>query len=160
MQLEIGRIDKAHGVEGDCLVTLVTNRTERLDPGSVLQANGAELTVVRSRPHQNRHIVRFKEINSREEVDKWRAVLLYADPIDDPDTLWVHELIGKTVVDTQGCVIGEVAEVQDNPASDLLVLDNDVLIPLVFFVEYDRDGQIVVDTPEGLIELAEPPKNS
>lgn len=153
MQLEIGRIDKAHGVAGDVLVTLVTNRTERLDPGSVLTANGKNLTVQYSRPHQNRHIVGFEEFTKREDVAPWRGALLFADPIDDPETLWVHELIGKSVVDTAGKELGVVAEVQDNPASDLLVLEGEELIPLAFFVEYDNQGRIVVDPPVGLLDI-------
>ena len=35
MLLEVGRIHKAHGLEGEVIVGLVTNRTERLDPGTV-----------------------------------------------------------------------------------------------------------------------------
>lgn len=156
MLLEIGRIDKAHGVAGEVVVTLVTDRIERLDPGSVLRANEQELTVVKSRPHQHRFIVRFDVINSREQVDPWRGAVLYAEPIDDPDVLWIHELIGKDVCDTAGNTLGNVVEIQENPASDLLVLEDETLIPLTFFVEYDSDGNIVIDPPAGLLPEAEP----
>jgi len=34
--LEVGRIIKPHGIRGEVIVDLVSNRPERLDPGSVL----------------------------------------------------------------------------------------------------------------------------
>lgn len=41
--LEVGRIAKAHGLVGEVNVVLVSNRPERLDPGSVLHTDvGAE----------------------------------------------------------------------------------------------------------------------
>ena len=36
--LDVGRIVKPHGMRGEVVVELVTNRTERLEPGSVLRA--------------------------------------------------------------------------------------------------------------------------
>ena len=35
-RLEVGRIHKAHGLAGDLVVSLSTNRQERVDPGAVL----------------------------------------------------------------------------------------------------------------------------
>ena len=46
---------------------------------------------------------------------------------------------------------GSVA-VEANPAHDLLVLDSGALIPMVFVVEHDP-GVVVVDLPEGLLDL-------
>jgi ribosomal 30S subunit maturation factor RimM len=68
------------------------------------------------------------------------------------DELWVHELIGLAVEDRHGNLLGTVHAVQANPASDLLVLDHDVLVPLTFLVERRAD-RLVVDPPEGLLEL-------
>ena len=45
-----------------------------------------------------------------------------------------------------------LANVQANPASDLLVLDTGALIPVVFVLSRD-DGAILVDLPEGLLDL-------
>ena len=151
-RLEIGRIDKAHGVRGDVIVTLLTDRGERLDVGAQLQHVGGVLTVDASRPHQHRFLVKFAEINGREQADASRGTTLFAEPLDDPDVLWVHDLIGSAVVDTAGVPLGEVETIEENPASDLLVLDNGGLVPLTFFVEHRDDGVIVVDPPEGLLD--------
>ncbi len=153
MRLEVGKIDKAHGVRGDVVVTLLTDRTERLDPGAVLfRADGFRLTVKEARPHQHRFIVEFAEIRGKEAADAARGTMLFGDPIDDPDTIWVHDLIDARVIDLEGNELGTVASVLENPASDLLVLDEDRFVPLTFFVEQRDDGTIVVDPPDGLFE--------
>lgn len=152
--LEVGRLGKAHGLRGEIMVHLSTDRAERVAKGAVLTtADGTELTVASSRPHQRGHIVVFKEVTDRNAAEALRGVLLSAPPLDDPDALWVHELVGCTVVDTEGTEHGVVVEVEANPASDLLVLDrNDHLVPLTFFVE-QRDGVIVIDPPPGLFDF-------
>ena len=54
VRLEVGKIDKAHGVLGDVVVTLLSDRTERLDVGAVLfRDDGFNFTVKKSRPHQH-----------------------------------------------------------------------------------------------------------
>jgi len=152
MLLEVGRITKTHGVRGDVLVLLTTERTERLDPGSVLHTDRGDLTVVRSSPHMDRWIVHFEGLEVREQADAWRGVVLRAEAIDDDDELWVHELIGATVSLVDGSTVGTVTEVQANPASDLLVLDSGALVPLVFVTEH-AEGAITIDPPDGLFDL-------
>jgi 16S rRNA processing protein RimM len=45
-----------------------------------------------------------------------------------------------------------VRAVEANPAHDLLVLDTGALVPIVFVVS-QADGVVVIDPPEGLLEL-------
>ena len=47
---------------------------------------------------------------------------------------------------------GRVVEVEENPASDILVLDSGALVPLTFVVEIEPNERIVIDAPEGLFE--------
>jgi len=150
MRLEVGRIDKAHGVTGEVLVSLSTDRAERVDPGTELLHDGGVFTVDSSRPHQHRFIVKFRELATRDQAQEARGTVLYAEPIDDPEVLWVHDLIDQPVVDTTGSALGTVESVEENPASDLLVLDTGDLVPLTFLVEQREDGAIVVDPPDGL----------
>ena len=157
-RLEVGRVDKAHGVRGDVIVTLTTNRDERVAPGTVLWIGDRALAVVSSRPHQHRWIVHFEGVETREAAEALHDRVLAADPIDDPDELWVHELIGATVVDTAGVTRGSVVTVEDNPAADLLVLDGGALVPMTFVVGFDRPsdgepGRVTIDPPDGLFDL-------
>jgi len=150
--LEVGRVNKAHGVRGEVIVSLLTDRLERVAPGAVLYAGERPLTIVASRPHQKHHLVSFLGVGSRESAEALQGSVLYAEPIDDDDELWVHDVIGVAVVDVAGEPVGVVESVQANPASDLLVLDNGALVPAVFIVE-QRDRTVVVGGPAALLGL-------
>ncbi|MCU1489965.1 MAG: rimM [Acidimicrobiaceae bacterium] len=153
--LQIGTVMKSHGLRGELVVDLVTNRGGRLDPGTVLTAAAPQgprqLTVVASRPFVERHLVFFEGVENREDADALRGVELYAEPVEDPDALFVHELIGSKVVEVDGTERGTVTAVEANPASDLLVLDGGFLVPLRFVVERSP-GRLTVEVPEGLFE--------
>jgi 16S rRNA processing protein RimM len=148
--LEVGRVTKPHGTRGDVVVELVTDRVERLAPGSVLEGVTGPLTVEQASPHHGRWIVRFAGVTSREGAEALRGAL-QAAPLDDPGALWVHELIGSEVVDATGARRGRVVSVVANPASDLLELDGGALVP-VRFVTVRADGVVHVDVPQGLFE--------
>jgi 16S rRNA processing protein RimM len=150
----VGRITKPHGVRGDVLVLLTTERTSRLDPGSVLHTERGPLTVVTSSRHQDRWIVKFEGLTDRDVAERWRGVLLQAEPLDDADddVLWVHELVGATVALADGTTVGTVTEVESNPASDLLVLDSGALVPVVFVTDHEPE-RITIDPPDGLFDL-------
>lgn len=149
--LEVGRIAKPHGIRGDVIVELITNRTERVAPGTVLMAGDRPLTIEASRPHQGRWIVTFEGVLDRNGAEALRGVPLLAEPLDDPEELWVHELVGASVEAADGTVYGTVESVEANPASDLLVLDGGGLVPLTFVVDR-RPGRVVVDIPDGLLD--------
>jgi len=150
--LEIGRVDRAHGLRGEVIVTLTSNVDERLRPGSVLYISGRPHTVEGSQPHQHRWLVRFRGIGDRAAADAIVSETLHAEPLADPDALWVHELIGLEVVDADGVGRGRVESVLDNPAADILELDTGHLVPLTFVTSV-ADGVIAVDVPEGLFDL-------
>jgi 16S rRNA processing protein RimM len=151
--LEVGRIAKPHGVRGEVVVVLTTDRAERVAPGTILQTARGPLTVLASRPERERFLVTFDGLHDREGADEWRNTVLLAEPLDDPDTLWVHELIGCRVRSQDGVDRGVVESVQANPASDLLVLDTGALVPLNFVVREPTDHVIEVDVPDGLFDL-------
>jgi 16S rRNA processing protein RimM len=153
--LQVGRIVKPHGLRGDVIVSLSTNRPERVAPGSVLVTDdGRELEVLRSSAHQGRFIVTFEGMNGIDDAEGARGTQLSAAPLDDPEALWIHELIGSRVEDATGKVLGTVEGVEANPASDLLVLDGGVLIPLRFVVASEPGVRITVEVPDGLLDLS------
>ncbi|HSL58710.1 MAG TPA: ribosome maturation factor RimM [Acidimicrobiales bacterium] len=151
-RLEVGRISKPHGIRGEVVVALTTNRHERVAVGAHLWAGGRELVVVTSRPHQGHHLVLFDGVSGRDAAEALRGAVLTAEALDDPDELWVHELVGSQVVETDGTSRGRVEAVQANPAADLLVLDTGALVPLTFVVDR-APGRVVIDPPAGLFDL-------
>jgi 16S rRNA processing protein RimM len=154
--LEVGRIDRAHGLQGEVVVTLITNVTERVAPGTVLSTDRGEMVVAASRPHQHRWIVAFEGVSTREGADALRGTVLRAAPMvdDDPDALWAHQVVGAAVVDVDGGEHGSVVALIDNPAADLLELDSGALVPLTFVIGWDDRERLVVDPPVGLFDDA------
>jgi 16S rRNA processing protein RimM len=150
------------------IVSLTTDRLERVRAGNTLMTSRGPLTIESSARHQDRWRVRFVGVDDRNAADTLHGLLLYAEPIDDPDAYFVHELIGCRVIDLRvtdpdtpagGAVvavaevdIGEVVSVEANLAHDLLVLDSGALIPLVFVTER-QPGRLLVELPTGLLDL-------
>jgi 16S rRNA processing protein RimM len=153
-RLEVGRIGRAHGLRGEVIVTPVSNVAARFERGSTLWIDGRARVIASSRPNQHRYIIRFEGVDDRNAAELLRNKVVEAEPLADaPDgELWVHELIGSEVRDRTGTVLGSVVAVEANPAHDLLVLDGGALVPMVFVVS-SEDGVVVVDPPEGLLDL-------
>ncbi len=159
--LDVGRIGRAHGIKGDVFVDLTTDRTERVQVGSRLFAAGRWLVVAASSRSGERWRVHFEGVDDRSAAEALTGVVIAAEPIDDPDVLWVHQLIGARVVEISGTERGRCVAVLDNPAADLLELDTGALVPVTFVTGVAEDGDlpggrvITVDPPEGLFELYE-----
>ena len=151
--LEVGTIAKAHGTSGEVVVRLITNQTERLNHGSRLMSDLGELVVSKSRPHHDKWLVQFNGVGTRTQAEELRGLTLRAAPLDIPDALWVHELIGSVVKEVSGAERGTVKAGVANPASDLMELDTGHLVPLTFVVDF-AEGIISVDVPDGLFELS------
>lgn len=153
-RLEVGRIGRAHGIRGEVSVSLLTNREERVAPGAELFAGDRRLVVAASRPHKGRYVVRLEGVDDRTAAEALTGAVLTAEPLGalPDDELWLHELVGAEVRDRTGARLGAVTAVDANPAHDILVLDSGVLVPVVFVVAHD-DGVVVVDPPEGLVEI-------
>ena len=143
---------RPHGLAGEVVVGLSTDRVERLEPGTTLETDRGPLVVQRSRPHGGRYVVAFAGIADREAAESLRGLLLRAPGIDDPQALWVHELIGAEAVLVDGTVAGRIEAVEASGADDLLVLDTGALVPAGFAVGWDDDRRLVIDPPPGLLD--------
>lgn len=157
VQLEVGRVTKAHGLQGEVVVDFLTDLIdERTAKGTELFANGETLRVASARPHdstrgRSKWLVRFEGINHRDQAERLRGATLEALSIDDPDVVFVHDLIGKRLIDQHGSDHGLIAAMVDNPASDLIELVNGRLIPMAFYVEHDAET-VSVSVPAGLLD--------
>jgi 16S rRNA processing protein RimM len=149
--LEVGRVTKAHGLRGEVVVAMLSERRERVAPGAVLHAGERVLTVVASRPHLGKWLVTFAGVVDRTGAEALHGTVLRAEPLDDPDELWVHELIGSRCVDIDGTARGTVVAVVDNPAHDLLELESGALVPVTFVVSCAQ-GVTTIDPPAGLFD--------
>lgn len=142
---------KPHGLAGEAVVVLVSNRPERVEVGSVFFTDAGQLRIEAARPFGDNWLMRFIGIDTREQAESLRATVLRSLPLHDEEAWWVHELIGSVVLDTDGVQLGTVQSVIANPASDLLELEGGGLVPLRFVVERSR-GRVVVEVPAGLLD--------
>jgi len=151
--LEVGHIRRPHGLRGEVFVQLISDVDARIAPGAEVRAGNETLVVETSRVASNgRRVVKFAQIVDRTAAEQYTNQLLHGVPIEDPQALWVHELIGARVVEVDGTHHGVCVAVLANPAADILELDSGHLVP-TNFVMTSIDGVITVKTPDGLFEL-------
>ena len=124
-----------------------------------------QLVLESIRWHQGRGIAVFENIYDRNVAEELRGVFLQVDsdeltPPDDPDEFHDHQLVGLRVESADGTVHGSVERIEHAPSSDLIVLKKTgggtALIPFVSAMVPTVDvagGKIVVDLPEGLLDL-------
>jgi len=168
MQLVVGRIGRAHGIRGEVGVEVRTDDPDlRFADGAQLATDPPErgpLTVVATRWHSGRLLVRFKGLDDRTAAENMRGTMLVIEVDEserpqDPDEFYDHQLVGLRVITTAGDEVGEVAEVLHLPAQDVLAIKRtdgvEVLVPfvqvLVPVVDLDR-GNVTVDPRPGLLD--------
>jgi 16S rRNA processing protein RimM len=154
VRLELGRIGRAHGLRGELHIVPITNVAGRFAPGAELWVGDDPYIVASSRPHQGRFIVRLEGVDDRNAAERLRGSTVFGEPFDEAPEgeVFVHELIDAVMYDDDGAELGRIVAVEANPAHDQLVLDNGKLVPIVFVVRQEP-GRVVVDVPEGLLEL-------
>ena len=131
---------------------MTTDRLDRVETGSRLFGAGRIFVIESHRRAGNgRIIAKIDGIDDRNTAEEFVDVELFGEPIDDPDALWAHQLIGARVVDQHGNDHGECRALVDNPAADLLELPSGALVPANFVVGV-ADGVIRVEIPDGLFE--------
>lgn len=157
---------KAHGIRGEVVVDVLSDVPGRFDAGATVVLAGNERTIVGSRPHQGRLLVRFEGVGDRTAAELLRGATLEAPPADvsDEETYYAHELVGMAVVDADGGDLGHVSALIELPEAagyDLLEVTRadgtSWLLPAVDDYVEVADGPDggeclrVVDPPEGLI---------
>lgn len=171
--LVVGHLSKPHGNKGEILVWPLTDRPDEVfAPGRELLVGDEEgspgeaplpLTVAASRPYRKGFLVRFEGVEDRTAAVGFvaRYVLAPAETLGEAeeDALYYHELLGLEVETVDGQAVGRVREVFETEPSHLLEVKGEGRIHLVPFtkrvvVEVDRaGGRLVIDPPEGLLEL-------
>ena len=150
--LEVGAIRRPHGVKGDTYVDLVTDRHDRLAVGSRLWAQGQWRVVTMSKRLPQRWLVHLEGFDDRTAIETLTNAALFAEPIADSEALWVHELLGSSVIEVSGAHRGKCVGVLANPAHDILELDTGALVPVTFVLSC-IDGVTTISPPEGLFDL-------
>jgi 16S rRNA processing protein RimM len=141
MRLLVGRIGRAHGIQGEATIEVRTDSPEdRFAIGARVQSDAhGELVIKSYRLHNGILLLGFENVLDRNAIEKLRDTLLYCEvDIDEPsqyeDDYHVLQLIGCQAVLESGKEFGTVNDVINLPGQDLLAIDTstgEVLIPFV-----------------------------
>jgi 16S rRNA processing protein RimM len=163
-QVVVGRVGKPFGNRGDVYVFADPDLSEPFDPGTAYATTGgsgrsARLVVEQSRMHNDRLIIAFEGVTGREGAEAIRGTVLTRDrslvALDD-DAIWVADLLGRTVIDPDGGLIGVVESVTDGHAHDYLVVarpdGGEAVVPLVDELVDITADPIVMQPVTGLVD--------
>ncbi|MCX6427493.1 MAG: ribosome maturation factor RimM [Actinomycetes bacterium] len=141
MRLLVGRIGRAHGINGEATIEVRTDEPEnRFVIGArVLTDSNGELLITSHRWHNGILLLGFEGITDRNGIEVLRDTLMYCEvdidaPGENDDDFHVLQLIGCTAFLESGEKLGEVSDVINLPAQDLLAIqsaEGEVLIPFV-----------------------------
>jgi len=141
----VGRVGRAHGLDGAFFVEQPSNDPRWFKTGSRLFVGDAELEVVIARRGSGgRPVIRLER-----EVARGMPleVPLEALPPTGEGEYYTFQLVGLEVVEEGGRRLGRVATVEPGVANDALALDSGQLLPLVEACVRDIDleaGRIIV----------------
>lgn len=165
--LQVGKIVNTHALQGE--VKVVSNsdfKEERFKKGSQLYIdfNGEyiEVVVATHREHKGADLLKFKHLNSINDVEKYKgcALLVSGEDLEEleENEFYYFEIIGCTVKSTEGEEIGKITEILETGANDVWVVkrpnQKDALIPyiedVVKFVDIDAK-EVIIEVLEGLL---------
>jgi len=168
--LLVGRVARAHGNRGQVIVNLETDFAEdRFRVGQVLLVGSTDPLSPRRisevRFHQGRPVLTLESVTTMDEAEAMAgAELRISTSAMTPlpaGTFYRHDLVGCEVRDAADAVVGRVTAVEGPIERSHLVVQGsrgEVLIPLAADICVRVDpaaGLIVVNPPEGLLELNE-----
>ena len=167
MDLVVGRLGRPHGVHGEISVEVRTDEPEiRFAKGSKLslKESNNQLTVLSSRWHQEKMLVKFEEITDRDLANdiKGKTLVIEIDPASietKKDQYYEFQLTGLKVIDKNEKTLGQIKEVITGLAQDLLVVETEerkeVLVPFVkqIVINVDLNQKLItMDPPRGLFD--------
>ncbi|ALC86050.1 MULTISPECIES: ribosome maturation factor RimM [Bacillaceae] len=165
----VGKIVNTHGIWGEVRVISKTDfADERYEVGSELglfKADGSKpitVKVATHRKHKNFDLLTFEGYSLLKDVEPFRDAILkvsdkYLSELEENE-FYYHEIIGCTVLSTEGETIGTVTEILETGANDVWAVQpakgKTHYIPYIEDVvkSVDVDNKkIVIEVLEGLL---------
>ncbi|WP_022767098.1 MULTISPECIES: ribosome maturation factor RimM [unclassified Butyrivibrio] len=165
---QVGVIASTHGLAGEVNVFPTTqdpDRFKKLKKVTLHTKKGEEilLDVVSARFFKKFVIVKFKQFNNINEVEKFRGCELTIDRKDaiklEKGEYYCADLIGLTIVDEEGAELGTLTEILQTGANDVYEMtlkgsEEKIYIPAIkdCVKEIDIDaGKITIHVMPGLL---------
>ncbi len=161
---------RPHGVRGELRLQTLTDYPDRIsaletvyigrDPYDAGSATG--FSVIGARRHRDQVLIRLEGIDTRDEAETHRGQLLMvalddAVPLEEGE-YYAFQIIGSTVITTEGETLGSIREIIETGANDVFVVQGglygEVLIPDIPEVVLEvnlQARQVTVALPPGLL---------
>lgn len=166
-RFQVGVVASTHGLHGEVNVFPTTedpNRFKKLKKVMLHTQRGEnlELDVQSAKFFKKFVIVKFKQFNTIEEVEKFRGCELTIDRKDAlklaPGEFYVADMIGLDIVDEEGNKLGVLTDVLQTGANDVYEMtrdgDDKVYIPAIKDCVKEinmKEKRIVIHVMEGLL---------
>jgi len=157
--LQVGAITNTHGVRGEVKVFPTTDDVERfkklkqviLDTGK----EQIELTITQVKFFKNLVILKFKNYDNINDVEKWKGKPLYVTRKNavkcEKDEYFIADLIGLKVISDEGEELGELTDVLSTGANDVYVIQKpgmkELLLPAI------KECILNVDMKERIMQI-------
>lgn len=159
--LEVGKVTNVHGLMGEVRVQPWADSPDFLCQFKTLYVDKAHwpIRVERARVHKNMVILKLEGVTDVNGALAMRNAVLYIDRKDanlPEGSFFLADLMNMEVRDTQGKVLGKIADVLTFPANNVYVVrggEREIMIPAVdqFVKEVNVDeGYMTVALIEGM----------
>lgn len=155
---ELGRILRPQGIKGEVKFDAFTDdlsRFDTLDFAYFKNEDYERINIESARIDGKYAYLKLEGIDTRNEAENLRGCFLYIDRAHaaklPEGACYIQDLIGCTVNDTNGVIIGTLKDILQNGAADVYVVKTakgNCMFPAVRHVVLDRDiksGTITVD---------------
>jgi len=154
----IGYLKEPHGLDGDLIAELDINSPDLLNNLDLIWVTNSDAMLIPLRLEsievneqtQHQFFVHFVNIDNRQKAISLKGKKLFVEDkvfevISESHQQTLFGLIGYKVIDKKAGIKGTLTDIMENPAHDILVLDNQMLIPCVdeYIIEIDHDQEIV-----------------
>ena len=163
-KIKIGKIVNVVGLKGEVKLYNYADGSDIYETVPAVFMEDKLLKIEKVREQKNVVILKLEGIDSREMAEAARGKELYITEEDLPQLpsgqFYVRDLIGMTVKEEDGSILGELTDVIQNTAQDIFEVAREdgktVLIPKVdeFVLDIDGDNRVItVRLMEGMLDL-------
>jgi 16S rRNA processing protein RimM len=152
-RIALAAVAGAHGVKGELRLKLFSDSVDSVSRHEKLYVGGAGRRLLSIRGDGTTAVVRFEGVNDRAAAEALRGSLVEVErsalpPLEEGE--YYHtDLIGLTVLDGQGNIVGTVTSVENYGAGDLLEIElydgKTSLIPFKQGIADLNEGRIILD---------------
>lgn len=155
--LKVGKIVNTHGLKGEVKVIPLTDNPKRFNDLEFVLIEGKEVKVEGCKYQKDRVIVKLEGINKIEDAEKMKNKFMEIHRENavelEEDCYFIADLIGCTVVDTDGKDLGKIYDVIQTKNNDVYWIKKpkELLIPVLLkiVVDINIEDRIITIRPVG-----------